>query len=107
MGYRIVAASWRELGTPSAYEARTPAEALSKVRGLRSLGCELTITGPDGEFVSQRDLESRSVFASAALRRHVGTIVRGELIWLLTQTAVIVVIGVGAFALAAHLLARF
>jgi hypothetical protein len=57
MGYRIVAASWRTPGTPSAYEARTPAEALSKVRGLLSLGCEVTITGPDGEFVSRGELE--------------------------------------------------
>jgi hypothetical protein len=58
MSYRIVAASWTKMGTPSAYVATTPKEALLKFRGLRALGCEVTITGPDGEFVRDGELEA-------------------------------------------------
>jgi hypothetical protein len=58
MCYSIVALPWGKLGKASAHYATTLALAVSTVRGLRSLGCELTITDPDGELVSPKELES-------------------------------------------------
>jgi hypothetical protein len=99
MNYRIVAASWRKLGTPTAFEARTPAEALSKVRGLRSLGCEVTITGPDGEFVSQGELE---ILHAASLASHSERNGSAP-----AQAVLMAVVGAGVFALATYLIVRF